>query len=248
MKSTRSARASGRAGRCSETSTAHGSCSTQIEERLGGLRIELRRRLVEQQQPRTEGERRSEADALQLAGRELGDRPLGQVAGTDRGQRLLDARPDLARRRRRRSRGRTRPRSRRGSSPPGPRGPGRRRRRGRRATPGRPRACRGRRPSRARRRRRRGSAGRAPRARAVSVDLPPPEGPSRTTCSPSSIVSETPSSTGAAGDVARSAGPSTCARASHAPTTTSTERAGERQPVEPASSGGRGARVRPGRP
>ncbi len=98
MKSTRSARASGRAGRCSETSTAHGRLLEQVEERLGGLRVELRRRLVEQQQPRPEGERRGETHALQLAGGELGHGALGEVLGSDRGERFLDAAPDLGRR------------------------------------------------------------------------------------------------------------------------------------------------------
>ncbi len=55
----------------------------QVEERLGGLRVELRRRLVEQQQPGPEGERRREPHALQLAGGELCDGALGEVLGSD---------------------------------------------------------------------------------------------------------------------------------------------------------------------
>ena len=94
MKSTRSACASGRAGRCSETSTAHGRCSTQVEERVGGRRVELRGRLVEQQQPWTQRERRRERHALQLAartarrsrGRRACSTPTSRSASSTRGQ------------------------------------------------------------------------------------------------------------------------------------------------------------------
>src|SRR5262249_60949827 len=61
--------------------------------------IELRRRLVEQQQLRLERERRREAHALQLAARELADRTLCQVMPTDDAQGLERAGNDLARRR-----------------------------------------------------------------------------------------------------------------------------------------------------
>ena len=70
-----------------------------LEERLGGVAVELRRRLVEQQQLRLERERRREADALQLAARELRDGTLREVLGTDRGKRRERARHDLRRRR-----------------------------------------------------------------------------------------------------------------------------------------------------
>ena len=50
-----------------------------LEERFGALRIELRRRLVEQQELRLERERGGEADALELAAGKLGDAPAGEV-------------------------------------------------------------------------------------------------------------------------------------------------------------------------
>ena len=149
----------------------------QVEERLGRLRVELRGRLVEQQQPRPQRERRGETDALQLAPRELADRPLGEVLGADRARapRRPAARSPPARPRG--SRGRTRPRSRPGSSPTWSSGILEDRRdvtdeRRRRAS----RACRDRRPRPARRRRRRGSAARARRARAAASTCRCPRG------------------------------------------------------------------------
>ena len=69
----------------------------QVEERVGGLGVELRRRLVEQQQLRLERKRGRERHALQLAPGELTGRAVGEVRRTDRSERLLDARPDLRR-------------------------------------------------------------------------------------------------------------------------------------------------------
>src|SRR5207247_5322075 len=51
----------------------------EVNELLGGLRVELRRRLVEEQQPRLERERRREADPLQLAARQLARAPRREV-------------------------------------------------------------------------------------------------------------------------------------------------------------------------
>ena len=219
----------------------------QVEERLGGLGIELRGRLVEQQQPRPKRERRGEADALQLAARELADRHARRGARRRRAR----APPRPAARsppgRRRGSRGRTRPRSRPGSSRPGPPDPGR-------PTRPCPTSCAGRALARveagdddaALRRRRRGSAARARRARAGASTCPQPEGPSSATCSPSSIVSETPSSTGAPAPYAKRS-PSTTARAT-APPRTIAHGADERERGRARVHGGRGARVRPARP
>ena len=107
-----------------------------VEEERGGFGIELRGRLVEQQQLRLERERRREADPLQLAAGELDRLPPPEVQRVHRRERALDPRPDLGRRRRRDSRARTRPRSRRSSSRPGPPDPGRPSRPCRRARPG----------------------------------------------------------------------------------------------------------------
>ena len=69
----------------------------EIEERLSGLGIELRRRLVEQQQTWLQGERRRQRHALQLAARELTGRTLREVLRTDQRERLFHTRPDLSR-------------------------------------------------------------------------------------------------------------------------------------------------------
>ena len=68
-------------------------CSTMLEERIGRVGIELRRRLVEQQQLRPQRERRRERDALQLAARQLGrlpparcSTPTSASASSTRGQ------------------------------------------------------------------------------------------------------------------------------------------------------------------
>src|SRR4051794_15404087 len=66
-----------------------------LEELVGGGGVELRRRLVEQQQPGPQRERRGEADTLQLATRELPHGPLDEMLATDERERLVDALPDL---------------------------------------------------------------------------------------------------------------------------------------------------------
>ena len=71
----------------------------EVEERLRAAGVELRGGLVEQQQLRLERERRGEADPLQLAARELGDVPLGEVLRADRSERGVGARQDLLARR-----------------------------------------------------------------------------------------------------------------------------------------------------
>ena len=70
-----------------------------LEEGLRALGIELRRRLVEQQQLRSERERRREAHTLQLAARELRDAAGGEVRRPDRVERVRHALRDLTRRR-----------------------------------------------------------------------------------------------------------------------------------------------------
>src|SRR4051794_9190462 len=51
----------------------------EVEERFGGVGVELRRRLVEEQEPRPQRERGCEADALELSARELRDGAAGEV-------------------------------------------------------------------------------------------------------------------------------------------------------------------------
>ena len=67
----------------------------RVEERIGGRRVDLRGRLVEQEQARLERERRGQRDPLQLATRELGGPALGEMPRADQLQRLVDARPDV---------------------------------------------------------------------------------------------------------------------------------------------------------
>ena len=71
----------------------------ELDRLVGALGVELRGRLVEQQQLRPEREHRGEADALELAARELGHRPLGEMRGADRGERPSRTRADQLRRR-----------------------------------------------------------------------------------------------------------------------------------------------------
>jgi hypothetical protein len=71
----------------------------RAEEEPRGIRVELRGRLVEQEQVRLEGERRGEGDTLELAAGELGRPATPQVERSDRLERTLDARADLRRRR-----------------------------------------------------------------------------------------------------------------------------------------------------
>ena len=70
----------------------------QLDRDRRAVRIELGCRLVEQQQPRLEREHGGEADALELATRELGHPPLGQVPRPHRRQSLGGPRPDPRRR------------------------------------------------------------------------------------------------------------------------------------------------------
>ena len=69
-----------------------------VEEERGAFGIELRGRLVEQQQLRLERERGREADALQLAAGELDRLAPPEMERVHRSERALDARPDLGRR------------------------------------------------------------------------------------------------------------------------------------------------------
>ena len=71
-------------------------CARVLEQRLGGVAVELGQRLVEKQQLGLERERGREADALELAARELADVPLGEVLAADRGQCRARSRHDLA--------------------------------------------------------------------------------------------------------------------------------------------------------
>jgi hypothetical protein len=61
----------------------------QVENRFGPFGVELRGRLVQEQKAGPEGDRRGEADALQLAAGELGGPPLGEMKRADRGERLV---------------------------------------------------------------------------------------------------------------------------------------------------------------
>ena len=72
--------------------------STAAQQQRGGLGVELRHRLVEEQQPRLERERRGEADPLQLAAGELDRLPAPEVERVHRLERALDPGPDLRRR------------------------------------------------------------------------------------------------------------------------------------------------------
>jgi len=66
-----------------------------LEECVGGAGIELRCRLVEQQQLRPQRDGGREADTLQFASRELGDGAIGEVFGSNRGERLVRASHDV---------------------------------------------------------------------------------------------------------------------------------------------------------
>ena len=136
-------------------------CARVLEDRARRVRIELRRRLVQQQQLRLERERRREADALQLAARELRDRTLGEMLRTDglpaRAARAARSAPAACRG----SPARTTPRRERASARPAPRAPGTPSRPCRRAAPDASSACRVRRRPRDRRSGRRGNAARA---------------------------------------------------------------------------------------
>jgi hypothetical protein len=70
----------------------------EVDRSRGAVGVELGSRLVEQQQPRLEDEHRGQADALELAARELGHAPIRQVARTDRLERRPGSPCDLRRR------------------------------------------------------------------------------------------------------------------------------------------------------
>ena len=72
--------------------------STAARKSAGGIGVELRGRLVEEQQRRLERERRGEADALQLPAGELDRLPAPEVERVDGVEGALDPRPDLRRR------------------------------------------------------------------------------------------------------------------------------------------------------
>src|SRR5213592_5314086 len=65
-----------------------GKSQRQLDQPFGRLRVELRGRLVEQQQLRLERQRRGEADPLQLPAGQRGDEATGEVLGADRRERL----------------------------------------------------------------------------------------------------------------------------------------------------------------
>ncbi len=71
----------------------------ELEERLGPGRIELRGRLVEQEQLRLERECRGEADALQLAAGDLRHASNAELCDADGGERGVNPRQDRLRRR-----------------------------------------------------------------------------------------------------------------------------------------------------
>ena len=96
-KTIRSANASGSSGPLLGDDHRAAVRTSVFEQRLGGVAIELRRRLVEQQQLGLERERGCETHALQFAAGQLGDRALGKVLRADRGERSTRTRNDLGR-------------------------------------------------------------------------------------------------------------------------------------------------------
>ena len=144
------------------------------EQLVARDRVQLRGRLVEQQQPRAAGERGGERDALQLAAATA--RASGGRAGRRARARARPPRP-RARRPARPSRGsRAGTPARPAPSPsrPASRGPGTASRRPRRAAPARARGCRARRSPRARANVPPWKCGTSPHAARSSVDLPEP--------------------------------------------------------------------------
>ena len=140
----------------------------QRDQLVAGDRVELRRRLVEQDQLRPARERRAERDALELATGQLGGRTVEQVRDPERERRLLD--PARDRRRAPRPGSRAGAPTRRGRCPsrPASRDPGTASRRRRPALPDRGRACPSQRRSRGPRTPRRGNAARARWRRAAA--------------------------------------------------------------------------------
>ena len=217
----------------------------EVEERLGRLGIELRGRLVEQQQLRPQRERGRERDALQLAARELAVDALGELPRRRRARaprrRAARSPPRVVRRR---SRARTRPRSRPSPSRSGPPDPGRPTRRFPRAGRAATRACRSRRRRRARRRRRRGNAARGRRARAAASTCRSPTGRAARRARPRRARA-TRRRAPARRPCRRSASPATAATATVPPRQSTRPR--PRAPRGRAATTARcGARVRPG--
>ncbi len=82
---------------CAEISTAI-SCSrvmraSSATTSCGAAQVEVRQRLIEQQQPRAGDERVRDQDPLLLAAGELADTRVGKALGVNRVQHLLDERP-----------------------------------------------------------------------------------------------------------------------------------------------------------
>ena len=67
----------------------------QVEERLCSVRIELRRRFVQQQEPGSQCERRGERHALQLSAGQLTGEAIRERFRADESQGLVHPRPDL---------------------------------------------------------------------------------------------------------------------------------------------------------
>ena len=236
MKSTRSARASGRAGRCSDTSTAQGRRSTRSKNAsaASGSSCEVgsssssslgRSASAEARQTRCS----SPAESSETARSARCRAPTAASASSTRGQISADATPTFSRPNATSFATRlitawssgswkteaTCPTSDAGADS----------RVSRPATITRPAKT----PP--------WKCGTSPASARRSVDLPPPEGPSSAMCSPSSIVSEMPSSTGLPATYAsagrRSGLDEPCAHDDE-------NRAGERQPVQPGPGGLRG--------
>src|SRR6185295_13221678 len=70
----------------------------ELEERLCGRGVELRGRLVQQEQPRSQRKRRGQGNALQLAARKLRHRTIDERQRTDGRECLVRPRQDLVRR------------------------------------------------------------------------------------------------------------------------------------------------------
>ena len=70
-----------------------GDAGEQRHDFVGAAQVEVRQRLIEQQQPRPGDQRVRDQDALLLAAGELADARVGEALGVDRVQHLLDERP-----------------------------------------------------------------------------------------------------------------------------------------------------------
>ena len=98
MKTTRSQRSSGRVPAAARRYDRAAERGREVEQRLRSLGVELRGRLVEQEEPRTKNERRCNTDTLELAGGELVGLPAGEMLGAHPPERLEGANRDLERR------------------------------------------------------------------------------------------------------------------------------------------------------